>query len=221
MQSASALEGTSGCAGCGNFQSHGRETSIHRTASVDLHVQERVGSLDLYELGLTSLAGLGTLAEVDALGLTALQIKDLTGLEHVAIGTLGIGYNEKLTRLDGLTPAIQRLSALTLQSNPLLDDLRALGALQRITDGLSVTGNDALSSLAGLEQLSQVASLGVSDNAHLTSLTALQSLTAAPTLRIMDNPLLPTCQAQGLADRLGDEPQAVSVSGNLAGGTCD
>ena len=97
---------------------------------------------------------------------------NLSGLEHVQIGGLFIGYNEKLTSLAGFNPAIQLLSSLGIQQNPVLGDLSALGMLERVTESLQVDGTNA-PTLSGFEQLTQVGSLSLTNNIQLTSLAAV------------------------------------------------
>jgi hypothetical protein len=83
-----------------------------------------------------------------------------------------------------------------------LTDCRGLDALEAVGD-LSIQNNASLASLQGLEQLGQANVVAIHGNSALRRIDALESLTSVRDfITIARNPLLPSCQAELLLDRL-------------------
>jgi hypothetical protein len=147
---------------------------------------------------VTSLAGLRNLTTARMVYLYDTGIFSLEGLGPVEPGAglgLTVDQNASLRSLAGLDPALKELRMLQIDGNPVLEDCRGLEALETVGD-LSIQHNSALSGLEGLEALT----------------------TVHDSITIAENPVLPSCQAERLAQRV-DTPN-VYVFENDANAAC-
>jgi hypothetical protein len=158
------------------------------TVGGDVHIG---GELSFYGNALvTSLAGLQSL---EAVG-----------------GDFVVGNNRALNSLNGWTLTSVG-GALRVVESPALNDIGALSVLTQTGTDLVLSRLDALGNLAGLEALTTVGGdlqLGGREvdegNAALNSVVQLTGLTqVVGELLIANNPVLPQCQANALAQRLG------------------
>lgn len=144
------------------------------------------------------------------------QLSSLTGMENlISIGDLQLVANPMLTSLSGLEN-VSVFERLELIDNVLLSDLSAISQVLTFDKGLTISGSDALASLAdlqnlivipdgylvidnnnaltdlsGLNNLLSVAGLVITNNQNLTTLIHLNDLEAIiEDLEISDNPLL-------------------------------
>ena len=166
-------------------------------------------------LALTDLH-LGTPTLLDVANAPALTTITMTS--NAQLRAVGLARCGALADVDFLAGA-PALATLGLQSMPALHDLGALDSLA-LTNQLSVvdTGVTAIH----MPNISALAySLRVSSNPSLVTLD-LPALTSLGPIEqaITDNPMLPTCQAQAIKDRvtvMGGNPFVISGNGS---GSC-
>ncbi|MEE9385164.1 MAG: hypothetical protein V3V08_17300 [Nannocystaceae bacterium] len=174
---------------------------------------EHVGSLRLSFLPqITSLEGIGGIAQGYDLHLGHLQIEDLRGLDGFDSGGITLVDLPALSSFRGLealgsldylnvsnVPRLETLSSfprvpierfIDLRENSSLRDLHGLDHLVRLRS-LSVTKNDALPSLEGLNGIEAIGEwITISNNNELTSLKGLGALhTIGDELWIHGNPI--------------------------------
>ena len=145
--------------------------------------------------------------------------------------------NTSITHLDQLACLEVVTGELIINDNHALANLDGLARLSEVGWGVSIFQNAALAQLDGLASLASIGqaavdagsdsmgTLNITYNSQLTSITGLSSLgyLGGDSLRVSSNPLLPTCQAEQLADQL----EAVGwsgttdFSGNDDSATCD
>jgi Leucine-rich repeat (LRR) protein len=170
---------------------------------------------------ITTLAGLRKLTSVTSLGLQATRLTSLEGLGPVVFeagGSLGVFQNPLLKSLAAFGGQATKLDVLTISDNAQLQDLAGLESLQNVGSSIQLTGNRVLTSMHGLENLTNVQSLDIEQNAQLTTLSALGSVTRLYSLAASGNPRLPTCEVRALFRRAGG--QDLYVSGNNNAATC-
>jgi hypothetical protein len=162
---------------------------------------QSVGNLHLVGLvSLTSLSGLSSLAAVGFLNLENLPfLTDFSGMPAaVDIETLVITNTQQLTSLDG-APAMSNLRLLALNGNQALNDLNGLSASTFLTDppddaAIGITSNNALLNLIGLPAVERIGSLNISGNSALTSLAGLENLVEVwSSLSVQENSFLADC----------------------------
>jgi hypothetical protein len=146
------------------------------TSLADLAALEELDALELQDNPeLTSLAGLTRLLELPSLRLTG-GVVDLRG--GLPMRKLAV-YDSSWTDLSLLGDA-RSLESLELSSNPALASLEGAQLPEQL-DGLSLSNNPLLTSLHGLEALREVERLGISTqneegDSQLTSLEGLGGL---------------------------------------------
>jgi hypothetical protein len=195
----------------------------------EIIIQDNASLESLYGLeGLTQLdvtlqlSGNPVLTSIESLA-------NLTG----TIERLIIEDNASLENLVGLAGVTEVKWKLQLSGNPKLASLESLANLTNTLGYLVIEDNDALESLAEISGVTVIGQEGdggdliIRGNGALTSLNGLENLTnIVPdtsgfyrgNLYIQDNPLLPTSEAEALRDRLvanGWTGQAF-ISGNGA-----
>lgn len=163
---------------------------------------ERLGSLLICNNpNLLSVAEFGAALEGDFEGrvsLTALpSLQSLAGFE----GLTSIG------------------AGLALVDLPLVQDLQALANLNAVGDVASLSGL-GITSMEGLEGLAQTGALLIIGNSQLSTLAGLENLTeVSGDLRIRDNPMLPQAEAEAWAAGV-DVGEDVVICNNLDGPLC-
>jgi hypothetical protein len=198
---------------------------------------------------LETLAGLGMLETVGgALRMVEdPQLRSLEGLESLtAVGTLAIGNNEGLTSLSGMKKLKTVHDFLNVSNNSQLVSLAGLGDVQDV-GAVVVEFHKGLTSLAGLEGLTKLISLDVHNNDALTTLAGLDNIvsveqklavetnvalsTLGPLLdwpadaivggfHISGNTSLPQCEVDAF-DQAQTNPLATcGCNGNAGTGTC-
>ncbi|HEY5920716.1 MAG TPA: hypothetical protein VIV11_03555 [Kofleriaceae bacterium] len=97
-------------------------------------------------------------------------------------------------------------------------DLSGFDALTTITNDLVLVRTRTARNLAGFASLTSMDSLVITDNPALMDLglTALTTLVGSRS-EISRNPMLPTCQAEALRDRLA---RPIEINSNNDAGTC-
>ncbi|MFH1119406.1 MAG: T9SS type A sorting domain-containing protein [Bacteroidota bacterium] len=117
------------------------------------------------------------------------QLMNLSGLEGIKnVGSgLGIYNNSLLADLSGL--AIEQDSGyLNIFGNESLTSLRGLENLTEISEGMEIIANNDLGSLSGLNNVHSInGSVIISDNANLSNLSGLENLEHAGGLNIDNN----------------------------------
>lgn len=193
-------------------------------------LQRVEGSVNLlWNDSLTSLAGLENLTHVgyslqlrDGL-LDISALGGLTVIEHDLL--IDSPVLTSLRGLDGITRVGEELRLAGLAS---LQDLQGLGALEEVGGAFRVYQDEALVDLSGVESLRTVGAFEVTNNEAMTSLEgvegvrrfgerfelrsndSLTDITGAlggkvdtdARIEISGNPMLPTCEAEKLADSL-------------------
>jgi len=94
-------------------------------------------------------------------------------------------------------------STVEIYGDPRLVDLSGLDRLTSVGYGVSIQADAGLTSLHGLESLTNLVQLVINNNPELDSIDALANVTSLYALTVSGNTLLPSCQAQALADRTG------------------
>lgn len=143
----------------------------------------------------------GRLLMVDNPLLTSLQGIDASGVSSK--GDVLVVENpllEDLAALSGLVSA----EWLAITENVSLPGLTELSSLELLTDGLTLWGNDAMTSLDGLEQLRRIeGDLVIRENDLLTDLSALYGLEEVTgDVIILDNDTLPNNEARDLVEQI-------------------
>ena len=129
--------------------------------------------------------------------------------------------NSHLVSLDGLEN-LEHAGQLWIDANSALGDIEALASLEVVDGGVTIWST-GLTSLSGLGQLVHVGSLNIQYNELLGNLRGLESLSEVDYyLTIYENPQLPTCEAEGLRDRIGTENIGeVVIQYNDDSGVCE
>ncbi len=141
--------------------------------------------------------------------------------DALAINTAGIEIadNPALTYVGGL-PQLTSAGKIVLRQLPVLASLPTFLALDT-AKGLTISGADQISSLAGFETLRTVnGAVEVSANASLTAVDALDRIGSVDgDFRVIDNPVLPTSGVDALVLAIGVEniTGTVDQSGNGPG----
>jgi hypothetical protein len=181
------------------------------------------GTLELVNISQpTSLDGLSSLTSVGNLELQMGKLTDVSALSSLTTvsGHLYIQFCPALTNLHGLEHLTQVGGELMLDDDARLTDLSGLDPLVSVGD-LFITNNAALVTNGFPHLTTTTSGFYVHANPQLTSL-GLAALANAKGGTVTDNPLLPTCEATGLRDRLvanGASSAAFMISGNGTG-TC-
>lgn len=185
--------------------------NLRRLESVSgVRALQTVGdTLSLVSLpALASLSGFESLRSVGGLTLETLPaLTNVDALSHLrSIGKNGLSIKsvpiETLAPLEGVTGTVGEIHVEETQ----LSDLTGLGHVDKVKGLASISNNEVLTSLSGLDGLNSVAALSLDSNRSLTSLAGLSSLTSigdTTAITITNSPLLPQCQAQAFADRFG------------------
>ncbi|HEY3498084.1 MAG TPA: hypothetical protein VGK73_25470 [Polyangiaceae bacterium] len=185
-------------------------------------------SIELME-GLTTLRGLDNLTTVWSTiggeGLVLNSNQGLVSLEGLGsltkAGRLEIAWHGALTTLEGLNPELE-VEGLILSENPVLGDISAVTPTA-VGGDFGIFECDALTSVAGLETLTEVGYFTVKGNDALVSLRGFEGLASvANNFEISGNSALPNCEALWLRDRVGRANIAgtIRISDN-GDGTCD
>ena len=160
------------------------------------------------------LTGTLTLDDNDALE----RVPGLNALTDIEDGAT-VSDNEALTEISGFNALDKVQHGLTLENNPSLTSLAGMSALRKVSgENFSITNNDALVDLTGLEGMRSVGKdLDISDNDALIDVLALSGVnTVGESLVIHDNTSLPTANAEALQSAIGDSNigSGTSISGN-------
>jgi hypothetical protein len=184
------------------------------------------------ESDLADLAGLGGLTEVGFLQIVETSsLSSLSGLSALRTVTnhMAVEYNAGL--VDGSMPALERARALSFTGNPLLGSMD-LPSLTRIDLDLALTANGQITSLDGYSALrSALNNLTVSGNQMLASVSGLNGIgdddggpfSLSGDLVIYGNETLPEGLASALVDYLRtkfggtDGIQGTVTTGNNGG----
>ena len=152
-------------------------------------IGETLGLLDMYNL--QNLQGLSQLQEIPRfLAIRRLdQFTSLSELSGMNIGSIIIRDCPNLTNLNAFEN-ITSLGHLILQQLHQLPDLRAFSNLESVETQLEIIDNDLLPDLSGLENLGHDSSteyLVIGFNDGLTSLQGLNNVTDVFEIRVTDN----------------------------------
>lgn len=156
-------------------------------------------------------------------------LDNLVGFDNLVSvgGDLIIYNNQTLTSLTGLENLSSVGNDLGLYFNRWLTDLRGLDNLATVGGLLECYTNRDLINFSGLESLTSVERLSITYNESLTSLTGLQNIdyTAIPTVgwgppvRINNNPQLSECAIQPICNYLAIPDIYTQIHSNAVG--CD
>jgi len=125
------------------------------------------------------------------------NIAGIAGLEEVR-GSLVFANDDVLGDLAGLE-SLRRVGSnstantLVLTNNAALTSVAALGGVERLLLGVVVTGNDALTSLAGVHHVRATQNVVIAVNGALKTLGGLEDLEEVGNFTLSTNPLLETC----------------------------
>ncbi len=185
--------------GLDNLNSIEGSLVIARNSALEtLSSLENVTSVEDYILiernhKLTNLAGFENLQTVG--GTFSLFYCDgIISLEHLLNltsigGGLSIVECPSLTSLTGLESVTSILGAFEIRSNPGLTDLSALESVIYWSEGvyILIRNNEALVTLSGLNNISNIGQLEISDNFLLTDITAFNNVTSIDQYLWMEN----------------------------------
>lgn len=149
------------------------------------------GQLNIKNNGqLTSLAGLNHIDHID--GPVYIfnndQLGSISGLSSLLTINQGllISYNDALTSLNGLI--LQSCNGVTLSHNAMLASIAGLSSLTHVGSGVIIDSNNSLASLTGLASInSATGSIEINNNNSLTNLGALGHLTSIYSLLVFGN----------------------------------
>ena len=137
------------------------------------------------------------------------QLVDLAGLEnltHVG-GVLEVKNNPELTTLTALSGLTYVRLRIEIFNNDSLLSLSGLDGIESVTGAVTIDQNDGLVSLAGLTSLEEVSSLTISNNdalEHLDGLEALTTITVGD-VQVMYNDSLNSIAGLSGVTRIGDD----------------
>ena len=203
---APALESTGGVAAAA------ADVDLHCLVSGSVALGGHAGAaLDLGKLrtaGVVKLDGMAALAslELPALEQGSLIVSDAPALASIALPALtGTPAQLRLLGCGALTDlslgAITSIGAVQVADAASLADLGAFDAIQD-ADSLAIENDDALTALGFPALVTVRGALDLRDNSALAEI-GLGALTEiGEDSAITDNPLLPTCDVQGLRDRV-------------------
>jgi len=107
---------------------------------------------------------------------------------------------------------------LTGIGNEALSSLTGLNSLTSIGGSIVMKGNDTLSSLTGLDNITSIGgSIEIKDNNSLTSITGLDNVSSFENLIIHDNPSLYHCDTESICNYLANPTGAVNIYNNAVG----
>ena len=170
--------------------------------------------------GYTEVTGMLHVSGTDAVTLDGMQCLKTLG------GALNVADNPSLVSLQGLDSLTSVGGAANIDGNASLRSLDGLQSLASVGGYLQVMDNASMDSLDGLRSLTTVGGdLLILSNDSLSSIEALSDLetVTGESIIITSNPMLPTCQAQALADRLTSAgfDGTVIIAHNDDTATCD
>jgi hypothetical protein len=195
------------------------DTEVMGTASGGLQVRDNDALVTLEGIGgVTAIGGsleisnnpsLESLEQLSAMTEVRWAIEvsgsplltDLTGLNNVeAVGMADWDYGggitisdcDGLTDLTGLDGVAEFQGSLYVADNASLTSLAGIGGIgfDDVIIDVSIVGNGALATLAGLEGLAEPWSVSITDNESLTSLTGLYATGTVGGIRVEGNPML-------------------------------
>ena len=148
---------------------------------------------------LTSLNGLNNLEQVSDLIIQyANALVNLQGLNSLAIftgthgngkGSIDINSNTSLVNLEGLD-SVTLIGNLSIKNNPVLTNLHGLENLEKVVEQATISGDENLQSLTGLDNLKRAFIFNCTGNNSLSSLQALHNFNYANTMSLIGNKLL-------------------------------
>jgi hypothetical protein len=166
-------------------------------------------TLEIEQTGLSSLAGFGSLQEVDTLALINNVFLTSIG-ELVALQRVRVWYIEQLplTTLP-VFPALNTATQVLVQNNQSLVDVDSLASIGLISQ-LDVIGNPSLLRLPSFPNLTTLQEVHIRDNQSLGSGPDFPNATRAEFISIIENPALPALRGF----RTLESVRAVDISKN-------
>lgn len=166
----------------------------------------------------TSMAGLENLTSVGDTFFIDFNsaLESLAGLESLSVSpSIRIRSNEALSSLAGLNLAASDF--LLLEDNPALTNLSGMNFGINPTVFIEINNCIGLTSLQGLEELTQTEGLYIRENSNLTNLSGLENLTTVQNRILIDNNenLSDFCALSTLFNNNGLQAGSWSVSSNL------
>jgi len=162
------------------------------------------GGVTMSECGLSDLSGLRALAGAASIRFSATHLRDLRALSALhTLRILLLEDNAELTSLDGLDALSARMATITISNNDALTSIAALHNIPGV-NLLTIAGNTSLLAV-GLNKLSSVTGdFTLADNPALASLAGLSGLIAVDgTLRVTGNDAVPRAELAAFLTRLG------------------
>lgn len=184
--------------------------------SIELPRLETAGKVTVFDSSNVEAIELPALTS-----LATLDVRDNARLGSISAALVTTAANISIQRCPALaTVSFDRLPSATgiLFDTTNTDLSQGFDALTTITNDLVLVRTRTAQNLAAFANLTRVDNLTITDNPALLDLglTALTTLTGVRSTIAM-NPMLPTCQAEALRDRLG---RPIEIVGNNDAGTC-
>lgn len=174
--------------------------------ALDLAGLSTAQSIDFLDSTVDDLAGLRSLRDVNLLALNNVGgVKNLTDLESLrTVRSLGLHNNTELTSLDGLDQLTDLPGRLDVVGNAALDSIAGLRNVRHVGDDVVLSGSPALAGIA-LSSLQRIdGDLTIADLDAVTDLAGLDQLTTVSgNIAIRDNAQLPEAVIQAFLARLG------------------
>jgi Leucine-rich repeat (LRR) protein len=198
-----------------NFPTDIYSLLIEQTPLTDLRGLERLKN-SLYVVIksnplLTSVAGLSALTSTSQLQITDnAQLPNLTGLENMyTVANLLIDRNPALTSIASLTGVTQAGGDLSISNNDRLTNLTGLDRVTNVGGNLIIDSNPVLTNISSLSGVTQIGrDLQIVSNAQLTNLTGLNRLTSVGNNAIINsNPVLTSLAALSTLTQTGADLQ--------------
>ncbi len=140
------------------------------------------------------------------------QLRELNLSEHLSLDIVELIHQPHLSDLRAL-PLGRYMDNLTVQG---LSAMTALGPLETTSIiELNITECPQLTTLSGLEQVTQINRLRLHRNERLADISALDAIVSLDELlSVRENPALSACDAQEFKQRLPRPPQEVVIEQN-------
>lgn len=168
---------------------------------------------------LTSLSGLDSLEYIVDLEISNTPLTSLEGLGKVNLIELTMDIHDMPTLASfagfGNYPCV--VGSLKIWNCDALSTLEGLEALSEVGAPLSIKENDALLNISGLQNIVQIGTIEIENNASLSNISDLNGEVLAGHLNIFGNTSLSVCDAPLICNFLSAPTSYIKIYGNAQG----